>query len=140
MSQLRQAELNEQYLRRAFCSRRRRRSRIFRPALGRLVELRIAVDAAQQALDVAEGSYAAGTGIYLERLVAQDQLLNAATAGKRGIQPEASIPESVASDRRVEKTADGGAATQPSTRLLTTTRPADTQPATATQPATRPLP
>ncbi len=39
------------------------------------MELRIAVDSAQQALDVAEGNYAAGTGIYLERLVAQDQLL-----------------------------------------------------------------
>lgn len=75
MSQLRQAELNEQYIRRQILQQATQAIENLDASRRRLVELRIAVDSAQQALDVAEGNYAAGTGIYLERLVAQDQLL-----------------------------------------------------------------
>ncbi|HEX8914865.1 MAG TPA: TolC family protein, partial [Humisphaera sp.] len=77
LSQLRQAKSGEQLARREVEQQVRQAIENLRASQARLTELRVAVEAAQQALDVAEGNYQAGSGIYLERLVAQDQLLNA---------------------------------------------------------------
>ena len=76
-SQLRQAKLREQQARRRVEQQVRTAIENLQASNRRLAELHIAVEAAQQAVDVAEGNYHAGTGIYLERLVAQDQLLSA---------------------------------------------------------------
>ena len=48
----------------------------------------MAVDAAEEALRVAKGLYQFGNGLFLDVLVAQDQLLSARiVAGQRDIQP-----------------------------------------------------
>lgn len=77
LSQARQARLAERRLTRQVEQQARTSIENLDASTRRLDELRVAVDAARQALDVAEGNYRAGAGIYLERLVAQDQLLNA---------------------------------------------------------------
>jgi outer membrane protein TolC len=76
-SQYRQSVSQESYLRRQVEQEARTSVENLKASGQRLRELRVAVEAAQQALDVAEGNYRAGSGIYLERLVAQDQLLSA---------------------------------------------------------------
>jgi len=136
MSQLRQAELNEQYLRRQIRQQVLTAIENLNASARRLVELRIAVDAAQQALDVAEGNYAAGTGIYLERLVAQDQQLNAqlqlASEEYNQKLQYLNLLRVIGELRRPPE--ESVAATGPSTRVIPPTQPA------ATQPATQPIP
>lgn len=131
MSQLRQAELNEQYLWRQIKQQATTAIENLQTSARRLVELRIAVDAAQQALDVAEGSYTAGTGIYLERLVAQDQLLNAQLQlASEEYNQKLQYLNLLRVIGELRRPPTEGPASQPSDRLLTTTRPSMTQPAT----------
>ena len=140
MSQARQARLNEQLLRRDVEQQARTAVENLDTSGRRLAELRVAVDAAQQALDVAEGNYRAGTGIYLERLVAQDQLLNAQLqlAGEEYNRKLAYLNLLRVIGELREPPAESAVVRQPETRLLTNPRPSrppDTAPA-ATQPGT----
>lgn len=131
LSQLRQAELNEQYTRRQIQQQVSTAIENLQTSIRRLVELRIAVDAAQLALDVAQGNYNAGTGIYLERLVAQDQLLNAQLqlASEEYNQKLQYLNLLRVIGELRQPPAESTTTTQPSTRLLTHTQPAATQPA-----------
>jgi outer membrane protein len=76
LSQVRQARAQEQLLRRQIEQQTRTAIENLQASAKRIEELSVAVDAAKQALEVAEENYRAGLGIYLNRLVAQDQLLN----------------------------------------------------------------
>jgi outer membrane protein TolC len=130
LSQLRQAKAQEQLTRRQVEQQVREAAANLEASKGRLAELRIAVQAAQQALDVAEGNYQAGTGIYLERLVAQDQLLNAqlqyATENYTLKLNYLNLLRQTGELRRPP--AEGQPATQPG--LLSATQPSATGPAT----------
>lgn len=77
LSQLRQAKLQQQAVMRLIEQEVRTAHENFDAAASRRGELRWQVEAAQQALDVAEGEYQAGRATYLDRLIAQDRLLSA---------------------------------------------------------------
>jgi outer membrane protein len=77
LSQLRQAKLNESLTRRQVEEQVLTGYENLAANGARLKELVVAVDAAQEALRVAKGLYQFGNGLFLDVLVAQDQLLSA---------------------------------------------------------------
>ncbi len=77
LSRLRQATLQESSIRRQVEQDVRLGHSNFQAAADRTRELEISRDAAREALRQAEGNYNAGRATNLERLVAQDQILNA---------------------------------------------------------------
>jgi len=76
-SQLRQAVLAESYLEREILKDLRVDRQDIEDSARRLGELRVQVTAAENALNVSEQSYAAGLATNLDRLIAQDQVLQA---------------------------------------------------------------
>lgn len=76
-SQLRQAVLAESYLEREILKDLRVNRQDIEDSARRLVELRVQTAAAENALKVSEQSYGAGLAINLDRLIAQDQVLQA---------------------------------------------------------------
>jgi len=77
LSQLRQAKLNESLTRRQVEEQVLTAYENLAASRARLKELKVAVDAAEEALRVAKGLYQFGNGLFLDILVAQDQLLSA---------------------------------------------------------------
>ncbi len=77
LSQLRQAKLNESLTRRQVEEQVLTAYENLAANGARLKELKVAVDAAEEALRVAKGLYQFGNGLFLDVLVAQDQLLSA---------------------------------------------------------------
>ena len=77
MSQLRQAKLNESLTRRQIRQQVLTAYENLDANGARMKELAVAVDAAREALRVAQGLYRFGNGLFLDVLVAQDQLLSA---------------------------------------------------------------
>ena len=77
LSQLRQAKLNESLTRRQVDEQVLTAYENLQANGARLKELAIAVDAAREALRVARGLYQFGNGLFLDVLIAQDQLLSA---------------------------------------------------------------
>jgi multidrug efflux system outer membrane protein len=77
LSQLRQAKLNESLTRRQIRQQVLTAYENLDANGARLKELAVAVDAAREALRVAQGLYRFGNGLFLDVLIAQDQLLSA---------------------------------------------------------------
>jgi outer membrane protein len=134
LSQARQARAQEQLLSRQIEQQTRTAAENLETSGRRLTELNVAVDAAQQALNVAEGNYAAGSGIYLERLVAQDQLLSAQLqlAGE-SYNRKLNYLNLLRVIGELQTPPAEGPVMPPTTKLTTETRP-------TTLPATRPGP
>lgn len=134
-SQLRQAKLQQQMLLRQIEQEVTQAHVNLMATTRRLAELRIAVEAAQQGMDVAQGEYTAGRGTYLDRLVAQDVLLSA------------QLQETAAQYNRKFAylnllRVQGGLTRPPKPDVLgaaSATQPATTTTAPTTAPSTRPL-
>jgi len=77
LSQLRQAKLNESLTRRQVEEQVLTAYENLAASRARIKELKVAVGAAEEALRVAKGLYQFGNGLFLDVLVAQDQLLSA---------------------------------------------------------------
>jgi outer membrane protein TolC len=77
LSQLRQAKLNESLTRRQVEEQVLTAFENLAASRARVKELQVAVRAAEEALRVAKGLYQFGNGLFLDILVAQDQLLSA---------------------------------------------------------------
>jgi outer membrane protein TolC len=137
-SQFRQSVAQEQYLKRQVEQEARTSVENLRASGQRLAELRVAVEAAQQALDVAEGNYRAGSGIYLERLVAQDQLLSAQLQlTSEAYNRKLNYLNLLRVTGELRDPPPEGPAAGPATGALNATAPATRQ---ATVPATSPAP